>query len=201
MPYYGKEVRCGKSWLKIRPIVSCFKMQTCWVFLFITVEVTIQPLLKKSAVGRPMNPHCVGLVVYGMKLFRNEFFPPVIIVPNSKFYYRNYLVLKKQWNLKTGFLYCRYTYYRLEYQKTPHQISLYFSLQCRRFLRVRKCFCSRKRHVETPRREEKIRRVKGCREREEKITFAQSKHRTLQSIIYSPEKQKTYWNKQHFGMR
>ena len=33
-----------------------------------------------------------------------------------------------------------------------------------------------------------------------KITFAQSKHRTVQSIIY-PSGKKTYWNKQHFGMR
>ena len=40
---------------------------------------------------------------------------------------------------------------------------------------------------------------KGRKEREEKITFAQSKHITLQSIIYSPEKPKTYWSKQHFA--
>ena len=31
---------------------------------------------------------------------------------------------------------------------------------------------------------------RGRKEREEKITFAQSKHRTLQSIIYSPEKKR-----------
>ena len=41
---------------------------------------------------------------------------------------------------------------------------------------------------------------RGRKEREEKITFVQSKQRTLQSIIYSPVK-KTYWNKQHFCMR
>ena len=35
------------------------------------------------------------------------------------------------------------------------------SLQCKRFLRARKCFCSRKRHVETSRREEEMGRVKG----------------------------------------
>ena len=35
------------------------------------------------------------------------------------------------------------------------------SLQCRRFLRGRKCFCSRKGHVETSRREEEMGRVKG----------------------------------------
>ena len=39
---------------------------------------------------------------------------------------------------------------------------------------------------------------RGRKEREEKITFAQSKHRTLQSIIYSPEKnvleQAAFWH-------
>ena len=38
------------------------------------------------------------------------------------------------------------------------------SLQCKRFLRARKCFCSRKRHVETSRREEEMGRVKGSGE-------------------------------------
>ena len=42
-----------------------------------------------------------------------------------------------------------------------------FSLQCRRFLREHKCFCLRKRHVETSRRQEEIRRVKESGEREE----------------------------------
>ena len=53
------------------------------------------------------------------------------------------------------------------------------SLQCRRFLGARKCFCSRKRHVETSRREEEIGRVKGSGEgagnrrgREEKTIFS-----------------------------
>ena len=88
---------------------------------------------------------------------------------------------------------------------TKSQSCLYFSLQCRRFLRVCESFCSRKRHVVTPEERRKWGESKGAgrrrKEREEKITFAQPKHRTLQSIIYSPEKQKTYWNKQHFGMR
>ena len=57
---------------------------------------------------------------------------------------------------------CRYTYYRLEYKKTRHQISLYFSLQCRRFLRVRECFCSRKRHVETPEERRKWSELKAA---------------------------------------
>ena len=82
---------------------------------------------------------------------------------------------------------------------TKSQTCLYFSLQCRRCLRVRECFCSRKRHVETPEERMKWGESKGAgrgrKEREEKITFAQSKHRTLQSIIYSPERQKMYWNK------
>ena len=44
-------------------------------------------------------------------------------------------------------------------------------------------------------------RVREEAERERRENHSQSKYRTLQSIIYSPEKQKTYWNKQHFGMR
>ena len=39
------------------------------------------------------------------------------------------------------------------------------SLQCRHFLWVHECFCSQKRHVETPEREEEIGRVKGSGER------------------------------------
>ena len=42
-----------------------------------------------------------------------------------------------------------------------------FSPQCRRFLRVHKCFCSQKCHVETSRREEDMGRVKEGGEREE----------------------------------
>ena len=50
----------------------------------------------------------------------------------------------------------------------------YDILKCRRFLRARKCFCSRKRHVETSRREEEIGRVKGSRDeagREKRVFF------------------------------
>ena len=91
---------------------------------------------------------------------------------------------------------------------TKSQTCLYFSLQCRRFLRVHECFCSQKRHVGTPEEKRKWGESKGAGkgggggEREEKITFAQSKHGlsnwTLQSKIYSSEKnvfeQAAFWH-------
>ena len=47
-------------------------------------------------------------------------------------------------------------------KKRPECASVnWSSLQRRRFLRARKCFCSRKRHVETSRREEEMGRVQG----------------------------------------
>ena len=45
---------------------------------------------------------------------------------------------------------------------TKSQGCLYFSLQCRRLLRVRECFCSRKRHVETPEEGRKWGESKGA---------------------------------------
>ena len=62
----------------------------------------------------------------------------------------------------------------------------YDSLKCRRFLRARKCFCSRKRHVETFRREEEIGRVKGSRDeagREKRVFFSSL---SLPAFLLSP---------------
>ena len=46
MYFLGKGVPCGKSQLKIMPIVSCFKRLNKRLFLFITVDVTVQPQIK-----------------------------------------------------------------------------------------------------------------------------------------------------------
>ena len=53
---------------KIIPIVSCF-ISITGLFLFITVEVTIQPRLEKRAVGSPMSSHYRGLVLKPTSIF------------------------------------------------------------------------------------------------------------------------------------